>query len=98
MSLTGWEYVSEEKSVQCDYCNRKWLLEPYILPSETSSDLAPLETVDPTTQHQRWCAWRAADEGWKARLRQLQELKDSRDCRMKRARLYSATSVRIIYY
>ena len=95
--LTGWEFLKDDMLLKCDYCNRKWSLEPYLVgqiatPKSESERLS----ADPVTQHQRWCAWRADARGWESRLLQLQQLKESRR-REKRSRLSSDTYVCCLY-
>lgn len=97
LALTGWEFIKEDMLLKCDYCSRKWSLEPY-LTQQIGSDKSESERppADPVTQHQRWCAWRADMHGWESRLLQLQQLKESRS-REKRSRLTSNTYVRHLY-
>lgn len=87
LSLTGWEYLKEDTCVKCDYCNRKWSLEPHLTTNEAPS------TVNPISQHQRWCAWRADKGGWESRAQQLKELRESRNCRSSRSSVQSVTQV-----
>lgn len=78
--LTGWQFLKDDMLLKCDYCNRKWSIEPYLVQKNTiDSGDSVRKTVDAVEQHQRWCAWRADLRGWKSRLLQLQELKESRN-------------------
>lgn len=88
--LTGWQYLKDDMLLKCDYCNRKWSLEPYLQVTKEKSERL---TVNPVTQHQRWCAWRADTRGWESRLLQLINLKESRN-REKKSRLSTDTYVR----
>lgn len=91
--LTGWQFLKNDMLLKCNYCNRKWSLEPYLTPSNDKHDQL---IVNPVTQHQRWCAWRADIHGWESRLLQLQNWKESRN-REKRSRLSSDTYVRRLW-
>ncbi len=91
--LTGWKFLQDDMLLNCDYCNRKWSIEPYLSQKHsTEKNDSVRTTVDPVAQHQRWCAWRAPTRVWKSRLLQLQQLKESR-CREKRNRLSSDSCV-----
>jgi hypothetical protein len=91
--LTGWKFLKDDMLLKCNYCNRKWSIEPYLSQKNSSEKNNSVRSaVDPIAQHQRWCAWRAPTRGWESRLLQLQQLKESR-CREKRSRLSSDTCV-----
>ncbi|XP_045029900.1 NIPA-like protein [Daphnia magna] len=88
--LTGWQFLKDDMLLQCDYCNRKWSIEPYLIQRNAVEKIDCVKpTVDPVGQHQMWCAWRAEERGWKCRLLQLQQLKESRS-REKRSRFNSS--------
>jgi len=95
--LTGWNFLEDDMLLNCDYCNRKWSIEPYLSQkNSTEKNDSVRTTVDPVSQHQRWCAWRAPTRGWTSRLLQLQQLKESR-CREKRSRLSSDACVCVLF-
>lgn len=99
--LTGWLYMKQEMLLKCDYCNRRWSLEPYILHHQLSTSDNKNQAqavVDPVGQHQRWCAWRSSitESGWESRLSQLLQLKECR-CQGKRSRLSTETSVGVYF-
>lgn len=96
--LTGWQFLKDDMLLQCDYCNRKWSIEPYLIQRNAVEKIDCVKpTVDPVGQHQMWCAWRAEERGWKCRLLQLQQLKESRS-REKRSRFNSSVCVRLLFY
>lgn len=98
--LTGWVYLKHDMLFKCNYCNRKWSLEPYIArhPLTANETNQEQSTVNPITQHQRWCAWRSsgAECGWESRLTQLLQLKESQ-VHGKRSRLSTEAYVSCLH-
>ena len=83
----------DSHSASCTFCKRKWALEPYLTQAGSSLDDFN-KTIDPTTQHFAWCAWRNSNGGWTERLQQLAKAKNSQRG-PKRNRLETPDFVRI---